>query len=66
MFHIIQTHTNTVHKIASLAVEENSACCQYRSAHNIKHMEISIERLLNTDAKVRDRTQKNIITRTMH
>ena len=55
MTHIL--HTSTVHKTASLADEGNSAYCQSRGTHNIKHnlWKLALRGHLNTDAQASDR-----------
>ena len=65
MTHIL--HTSTVHKTASLADEDNSAYCQSRGVHKIKHnlWKLALRGHLNTDAQARDRTRNFLLTRTM-
>ena len=54
MTHIL--HTSTVHKIASLAYDGNSAYCQSSGARNIKYNPwiLALRGHLNTDVKAKE------------
>ena len=68
MSHILRTSTK--HITAPIADEGNYAYCQSRGAHNIKHIQYNLWKLvlrghLNTYAPTRDRTRNFLLTRTM-